>query len=386
MKCSSIKGKAKGVSVHYLKTTFAKEVRNYRINHGNDSDNDDILQRTTIYDLENTHEEKNGFIRLKGADVTCPRDNRIGAAYVDCIQGEDNVGDANVMISYAWCNTVTEIIDIFDQFTLRKGLNPKRTYVWICCLCNNQHRVFESKKKGESVPFEEFQEMFETQVMSVDSIVSLMSPWREPNYLKRVWCIFEMHTAQHNKCDITIEMPKEEREDFKEAILDIPDIIEEMLETFSNIHIDRANASVQEDKDNILKVVKAGVGVDSLNVTVAEMIRTWFFTQLKEFVNELDVDVEKENYGGKFPSELTTGYRSLGYTFFRNGDYETAMHCFTKQVKLSEKCFGYDNDYTVDSYKGIAIVYDALGQYEEAIQYHEKSMTTDEKMYGEGTW
>jgi hypothetical protein len=122
----SFKGKAKGVSVHHLKTTFAEEVKSY---HKNQTwarrflkpifsfGNDDILQKSKIYDLENTLEEKNGFIRLKGADVTCSRDNRVGAAYVDCVQGEDNVGEANVMISSTWKNTVREIIDVLDQFT-----------------------------------------------------------------------------------------------------------------------------------------------------------------------------------------------------------------------------------------------------------------------------
>jgi tetratricopeptide (TPR) repeat protein len=205
---------------------------------------------------------------------------------------------------------------------------------------------------------------------------------QDPNYLKRVWCIFEIHAAQHNNCDITIEMPRKEREDFKKTILKDFDNFEEMLKTLSDISIDKANTSVPEDKDNILKVVKAGVGVNSLNVSVAKMMRTWFFTQLNEFIKELDVDVEKENYGGKDLLELTIGYESLGYIFDSNGDFKTAMDCYTKQIKLSEKCFGEDHPETAASYNDIAVVLTNLGQYEEVIQYHKKSIAINKKVYG----
>jgi hypothetical protein len=90
----------------FLKPTFALETMTAdRVSKTNFCfGNDDILQKSKIYDLENTLEEKNGFIRF------C-------FAYVDCIQGEDNIGEANVMISYTWKNTVREIIDVLDQFT-----------------------------------------------------------------------------------------------------------------------------------------------------------------------------------------------------------------------------------------------------------------------------
>jgi hypothetical protein len=116
----------KGVSINYLKNTFADEVKSY-------SDSNNLSQ--TIYDLEDTRQEDNGFIRSKGENEICPRDGKVGAAFVDCLHGEDNVGVANVMLSYTWGNTVDEIIDVLDQFALRRGLDPKKTYVWICCLC-----------------------------------------------------------------------------------------------------------------------------------------------------------------------------------------------------------------------------------------------------------
>jgi hypothetical protein len=59
------------------------------------------------------------------------------------------------MISYTWGHTIEDIIDILETaFVARKKLDPKRSYMWICCLCNNQHRVVDCKKNNEEVPFE----------------------------------------------------------------------------------------------------------------------------------------------------------------------------------------------------------------------------------------
>jgi hypothetical protein len=91
------------------------------------------------------------MIRAKGENVVCPQDGKLGAAFVDCVQGEDDVGIANIMISYTWGDTIKDIIDILEQFIDRKKLDPKRSYVWICCLCNNQHRVVNHRKNNEEV-------------------------------------------------------------------------------------------------------------------------------------------------------------------------------------------------------------------------------------------
>jgi uncharacterized protein YlaN (UPF0358 family) len=118
---------------------------------------------------------------------------------------------------------------------------------------------------------------------------SLMSPWQNPMYLKQVLCIFQMHKAQNNTCNINIEMQRKRKLSWEGW-----QIAEVMLKTLSDIHIDKANTAIPEDEEKILKVVKDGVGVDSLNVCVAEMFRKWFSTQLKEFAKELDVDVESK--------------------------------------------------------------------------------------------
>jgi len=175
---------------------------------------------TTIYQIEDLRElETNGIIREEGKDTICPIDGEKGAAYVHTLQGDDHVGPASIMISYTWGYSIGDIVDVLTNYCESNNLNPKEVYVWICCLCVNQHRVVELKKRKEEIPFAEFRKVFHGRVTSIGHVVAMMSPWTGPEYLTRVWCIFELFTASMMEdCKITIEMPEREREDFLEGL------------------------------------------------------------------------------------------------------------------------------------------------------------------------
>ena len=159
-----------GVSVYCLKITLLKDVEDAGLE-----------ANATVYDIEDLREkEKFGVIRRKGANIICPGDKAIGAAYVDRLEGIDNVGPTNRMLSYVWGYTVGDIIDSLETYCHQTGLNPKRTYIWICCLCNTQHRF------KDEVPFKILYDNFKDKVVGVGHILAMMAPWNKPKYLERV--------------------------------------------------------------------------------------------------------------------------------------------------------------------------------------------------------
>ena len=83
------------------------------------------------------------------------------------------VGPAHYMLSYGWGQEVKDIVDTLMDFYESNNLDPKTTYVWICCLCNYQHRVQERLKKGEIVPFEEFRQDFYKNVTTIKNILTM---------------------------------------------------------------------------------------------------------------------------------------------------------------------------------------------------------------------
>ena len=82
-----------GISVEWLQTGFLAEV---------DAAGHDASE-AKVYDIEDLRKvNEPGLIRRKGEHVQCPITNQPGAAYVHCLQGEDQVGDATHMLSYTW--------------------------------------------------------------------------------------------------------------------------------------------------------------------------------------------------------------------------------------------------------------------------------------------
>lgn len=158
--------KEKGVSIHHLQTIFLDHIQVA----GYD-------KSSTIYDLEDLSLRTQGFIRKKGAQIKDPLDGRLGASYVDCLQGRDNVGPANFMLSYSCAYTIGDIIDALEEFCRLHGRDPKRTYVWMCCLCINQHRVVERVEKNEDIGLKEFQGMLQHRIAGIGKFIAILFPW-----------------------------------------------------------------------------------------------------------------------------------------------------------------------------------------------------------------
>ena len=86
---------------------------------------------SNIYDVEAN------VIRSKSKSITCPRDGRLGAAYVDCIPNVQ-AGQSSVMLSYAWSYTIGDIVDTLREFCRTSGHDTESTFFWICVFCINQ--------------------------------------------------------------------------------------------------------------------------------------------------------------------------------------------------------------------------------------------------------
>jgi hypothetical protein len=87
-------------------------------------------------------------------------------------------------------------VDTLVSFCESHDKDPKRTYVWVCCLCVNQHRVVEQTESGQTGMMDtealDFFTVFGERVTNIGTIIAMMAPWDSPTYLTRVWCIFEV--------------------------------------------------------------------------------------------------------------------------------------------------------------------------------------------------
>lgn len=151
------------------------------------------------------------------------------------------------MLSYSWGYAVGDIAETLNRF------GSSKTYIWICCLCINQHRVKEAQSAGKVVPFEEFKEAFGKRVAGVTHILAMMSPWHCPFYIKRAWCVFEFSCAMTEGKQLTVLMPPAEEEAFRAALF--KGGVQSLFDGLAALRIQDAAASVAEDKLNILRTI-----------------------------------------------------------------------------------------------------------------------------------
>lgn len=360
------------VSVHYLSTTFLEEVRSHFLD-----------ENASLYEIENLSvSDSLGVIRKKGADVTCPVDGRRGCSYVHCLTGEDNVGDANYMLSYTWGYSIGSIVDALVDFCESTQNSPKRVYVWMCCLCVNQHRVVELRDQNKVVPFEEFSDTFFKRVNGIKNILSMMTPWDDPGYLKRAWCIFEMYVATTSpECNVTILMPPGEKYSFAKEI-EHGKGGNVFFKVLSKTNIEKAEA-YPADKVLIIKAVTGenGPGAYALNVVINELLIEWSKTAILDVVR-----VREANCVDSDPSTDVTFARFLGKVgllFWKQGFHEHALEQQSRALEIQKKVLGEVDEHTARTYNNIGMTYNSLHQQREATECCEKALQIRREVLGE---
>eukprot|EP00928_Gymnodinium_smaydae_P089702 TRINITY_DN73613_c0_g1_i1.p1 TRINITY_DN73613_c0_g1~~TRINITY_DN73613_c0_g1_i1.p1 ORF type:complete len:640 (+),score=85.31 TRINITY_DN73613_c0_g1_i1:113-2032(+) len=345
---------ALGCSVHHLATALLDAVADAR------------LPRDA-----KVHEVEAKVIRPYTVGFRCPNDGRPGSAYVDCLRGADHVGPAGHMLSYTWSYEIGDIVDTLTAFCERHGAEAKRTYVWICFLNVNQHRVKELSIAGQTVPFEEFRRTFHRQVTSIGSVIAMMAPWRKPLYLERVWTTFEMFTAMSENLHLEIAMPPREACDYRRA-LEAGTAIDEMWTALAGVKIQHAEASIEEDKRRILALIENGPGYHALNAGVSRHLQSW--------IVQVAMDITR-----RYPENDTHGdmmacldFR-VGQLLHKLGDLDQAMSFFQKSRTYSEDGRCSETRLTADVLAGIANIYFEQGQLDEAYDHFVQARNIHER-------
>lgn len=391
------KGTPLGISVFCLRNTLLEDVRKL----GKD-------ESSTIYDIEY------GVIREKGARVVCPRDKKIGAAYVDCLKGHNNVGPATRMLSYVWGYKLGDIINSLETYCAQTNIDTKETYIWICCLCNNQHRV------GEDVPYGTFHKIFRNTVVEVGHILAMMVPWDKPLYLTRIWCIFEIYSADETDgCAVEIIMPPREKDNMLNNLSRYKNLVKVLTAT----HIEKAEASKDVDRDNIMQLVNSTTGGSTtLNSNVNKLLQSCFEKMILAAVEEREVygsfdesselkyarlcfdvgrvmseqkDYDKalvlnhkalavwEKVHGEDHIDTATIYNNIANVMHAKDDIDSALNMHRKALLLRKKVLGEEHRETAQSYNNIAMMMEANGDLDGALQMHHKALAVREKVLGE---
>merc|ERR1712166_1105639 len=253
-----------GPSVHHLNTDF--------ITNTLEAVSNQMRKMTGITDPAeaNIHHMVQAYGKPAGLIVSCPRDGEPGAAYVDILSGEDNVGIANALLSYSWGYKVQDVVDALVAWTEKKERSPKETYIWICSLCLNQHRIVT-----DLTP-EQLAKEFGQRVTALGRMLPMLEDWRNPGYVKRAWCLFELYTAirmKSVKVDIILTPAQ------REACMTIIKVegFPAIDNALSQVKSEEATASVEADLKAIQALIESYQGgYTALNEAVKVRLRSWF--------------------------------------------------------------------------------------------------------------
>lgn len=337
----------------------------------------------SIYDLEDLSSATLGVIRRKGEHIRCPVDGRLGSSYVHALQEtapSKAVGQATLMLSYGWKYSIGDIVNTLWDYCLTRQLDPESTYVWICCLCNNQHRIAEELRNGNEASFEAFRELFFHRVTGIRLVLAMMAPWDEPVYLTRVWCIFELFAASSSASsfhddsiqktktgDIQVEivMPPREQEKMKKSISDGG--VDRLYEILGKTKVQNANASHEMDKINILQMVESGPGYHFLNARVDDLLRGWV---REAIVREIQKPTNTNGEDDASARVLT----NVGKLFWKNGEFDQALVCHRKALAFRQAALGPQHEATAGCHNNIGLVLQSMGDYTNSILEQRKAI------------
>jgi len=280
-------------------------------------------------------------------------------------------------------------------------------------------------------------------VTHIGNIIAMMSPWSDPSYLKRIWCIFEMYTSYADaNCQIEIVMPPREQESLIRAMVVGRDEkgnwgIDSLLSVLAQTKVENAQASVESDKKYIFRLIEEGPGYGKLNQEVNYLMRKWVRETMMSSVEEAEssliesindssssqTNLQKQrgelcdlifyvaNYLNKsgenaeamklynreleiiegsnnieddeFKMRKATCYGTIGTGHFYLGENEKALEGFQQSKIMNEEIFGPTHQRTVSAMFNIGNVQLQLGDLDNALENFTKCMNAYKNMYGE---
>jgi hypothetical protein len=334
-----------GVSAFWLKHYLLKKV---------EQSSQDI-NTVTIHDIENSGLHKKGMLCTMSQHHICSRDGQIGSSIVDCLQGDDNVGPSNMILSYSGSNSLRVIVDtIWDHCTYNK-LDPKRTYIWAYFLCNNYHRSVEDRTRGSTIR-ESYVALCE-RISSIGNVLAIVSPWDEPTFFTNAWGLFELFNVMELGRNLVITMSKKEKKRLVMESLQNEDDLLDLFNRIDKVNIESSKSSDPADKENILEFLKEHPGIERFNNDVNRLLRMWATAEIKRSLKYH----ENRSKDALTDEELAFTYSQVGYVLNRVGQFADAISLYKQALSIYCNVRGDRQDQILDLQAKIGIARQAEG-------------------------
>ena len=187
----------------------------------------------------------------------------------------DHCGESAAMLSYTWGDPYQVVIMALEEWSIKQALPPKKTNVWICSLCVNQHCMPNN-----------LTDTFSSRVEAIGRLLPLLTPWKQPLYTTRIWCLYEFWTTSTKpSCTVEVIFTAEDVAQMRteSTRADNEDNFETVLES---IDCESATCSMECDRIKIRREIHhSGCAFPALDTAVREGLRKQFMAQLFAMLN-----------------------------------------------------------------------------------------------------
>jgi len=160
-------------------------------------------------------------------------------------------------------------------------LQTKDVHLWVCFFCNNQFRLMQDNA-------DDLETVFANRLISCGKMIALLDDWRNPIYVKRIWCVFEQFTAHSLEIPVTMILPRNKE----------PDLLTDMQTMRSSlmaIDVESAQATVKEDEIKVKRQIMHTSSFDEVNDAVKGAMSRWCLSLTERF---FESDTEEHHTEG----------------------------------------------------------------------------------------
>ena len=118
------------------------------------------------------------------------------AALVDCIE-QKYCQTATVFVSHAYSYRTRDVMQVMLEY---EETHPN-SFFWFdpFSLCQIKEPQFGENQDKVIVSTELLEKAFGDQIKAIGSVLIVASPWDNPAFLCRAWCLFELYMAANQK-------------------------------------------------------------------------------------------------------------------------------------------------------------------------------------------
>ncbi|CAK9040744.1 Meiotic expression up-regulated protein 10 [Durusdinium trenchii] len=222
-----------------------------------------------------------------GGTVLCPRDGRPGCALVDTLERQHR-RECTHFLSWAWSYSVSLVQSAMRSWMDQGKLEPSKTFLYMCFFVNNQYRILLDRDGAGSREFS-LGEVFEENLQRVGRMVALLDHWDQPQYLSRIWTIFEQYSAVVLEIEVTFILPQASGESLLQQIRKGEEGILSVRESLCNVDAETAGAWCPEDEQHVKRIIEQSIGFEKVNEKVQELMIAWVATMVKDYLGGLVV-------------------------------------------------------------------------------------------------